>query len=125
MENLFVLGSVIARIHEEDIMGVFALVGCIIAIIVLIRFFILCSDVSTIKKHLIQSKDFNAKFNFLMEIGEKEKAREILINRILSNHMIFSSQTDENDESKLKKCLEIYGDKLESVGIENPFEEDK
>ena len=106
------------------IMEVALILGAILEIAILICFFVLCSNVSKIKKHLIQD-DFDAKFKFLMLIGEKEKAREILINRILSNSSIFINETNQSDEGKAKECFNAYGEKLQALGIKNPFLKDE
>lgn len=98
--------------------------AAIIEIVVLICFFVLCSDVNKIKKHLIQNTDFESKFKFLMSIGEKEKAREILISMILSNTKIFSLDILGDSETKTKKCFEIYKEELAALGIENPYKEE-
>ena len=52
------------------------IISAIVEIIILICFFVLCANVGKIKKILEQKQDFNAKFDFLINIGEKEKARD-------------------------------------------------
>lgn len=108
-------------------MEVALILGAIFQIAILVCFFVLCSDVRMIKKHLIQRDDYKSKFNFLMKIGEKEKAREILINRILTNSNIFAFDYKRSADYKAKECFKIYGEELQALGIENPFlkEEEK
>ena len=53
-------------------------ITAIVEIITLICFFVLCSNVSKIKKTIEQKQDFSAKFDFLINIGEKEKRTRIL-----------------------------------------------
>ena len=101
-------------------------ITAIIEVIILICFFVLCANVAKIKKHLIQKTDFDSKFKFLMNIGEKEKAHEILINRILSNNGIFSKENYFWDaKTKTKMCFTTYGDEFKALGIENPFPEEE
>ncbi len=100
------------------------ILAAIIEIIVLICFFVLCSDVNKIKKYLTQSSDFESKFKFLMSVGEKEKAREILINTMLLNSKIFSLDVPGDADTKGKKCFEKYSEELAALGIENPFKEE-
>ena len=99
-------------------------ISAIIEIIILICFFVLCSNVSKIKKTIEQKHDFSAKFDFLINIGEKEKARDLLIKRILNNNGIFSSEVIWSSKEKTEMCFKTYKDELEAVGIENPFKEE-
>ena len=108
-----------------EIMEVVLIIGAILEIVILVYFFILCSNVSKIKKQLVQNYDFEAKFNFLMKIGEKEKAREILINCILANTNIFTTEVSWNADKKAKMCFDIYEEELAALGIENPFPKDE
>ena len=100
------------------------IISAILQIVILICFFILCSNVSKIKKQIVQDTDFESKFKFLMKIGEKDKAREILIDRILANG-VFSSGLTWNADQKGQKCFEIYGEELSSLGIQNPFSKEE
>ena len=96
------------------------IISAILQIVILICFFILCSNVGKIKKHLIQSSDFTSKFKFLMEIGEKEKAREILIDRILANNYIFNTETRWTAEEKIQKCYQMYAEEFTALGFNLP-----
>ncbi|MBO4723536.1 MAG: hypothetical protein J5629_11515 [Muribaculaceae bacterium] len=145
MDILLVPNLILSSI-PEDLMSLLAIVCSVVSIIALICFFSLCkdvkfikenlnqntgcdanfsisSDVSKIKNHLIQNTDFEAKFNFLMMIGEKEKAREILINRILSNPKIFSEDAGDAN-SNAKMCYDVYSKEFAALGVENPFKEE-
>lgn len=96
------------------------IIAAILEIIILVCFFYLCYNVSRIKKHLVQTNDFETKFKFLMKIGEKERAHEILITRILANNDIFSEDVADADY-KAKLCFKVYAEELAALGIENPF----
>ena len=76
----------------------------------------MCNDVRKIKNHIDGNDDFSTKFDFLVRIGEKEKAKEILINRILSNETIFSSTSTPVE--KIETICQLYKDELETLGIE-------
>ena len=93
----------------------------ILSLILFFKVWGMCDNVKKIKKHLIQVDDFEAKFKFLMKIGEKERARDILINRILANRNIFSNDVIWDADHKAKKCFEVYAEELEALGIETPF----
>ena len=97
------------------------ILGAILEIVILVCFFSLCSNVSKIKKQIVQNDDFESKFRFLMKIGEKERAHEILINRILANNAIFSTDVAWDADDKAKQCFEVYSEELAALGIDNPF----
>ena len=83
--------------------------------------FVLCYNVGQIKKQIVQNCDFEAKFKFLMKIGERERVSEILMNRILSNNNIFSTDIIWDADGKTKECFKVYGEELNALGIDDPF----
>lgn len=101
-------------------MEIALIIGAILEIIILICFFILCSNVSKIRKHLIQNDDFEAKFKFLVKMNEKEKAKEILIDRILSNDDIFNIGINLPAEVKAQQPFNVYADEFAALGINAP-----
>lgn len=101
------------------------IISAIVEIIILICFFVLCANVGKIKKILEQKQDFNAKFDFLINIGEKEKARDLLIKRILNNNGIFSTEVMWSSKEKSELCFKTYKEELDAVGIKNPFLEEE
>lgn len=100
-------------------------ITAIIEVITLICFFVLCANVAKIKKLLEKKEDFTSKFKFLIHIGEKEKARDYLINRILNNEGIFSTEVMWDAKDKTQMCFKTYAEELEALGIDNPFPEEE
>ena len=78
-----------------------------------------------IKKLLEKKEDFTSKFKFLINIGEKERARDYLINRILNNEGIFSTEVMWDSKDKTQMCFKTYSEELEALGIDNPFPEEE
>ena len=61
-------------------------------IVLLYKLWFMCNDVSSIKKQLVKNYDIETTIEFLLRIGEKEKAKELLLNRILTNESIFNRE---------------------------------
>ena len=106
---------------QKILLVIYAII--LIQVIIIICFFVLCDNVAKIKSHLIQKDDFKSKFIFLMSIGEKEKAREILINRILANNNIFV-KGHLTSIRKINLCFKTYAEEFQALGIKNPLPED-
>ena len=81
----------------------------------------MCNDVSKIKSQLDRNEDFSTKINFLLSIGEKEKAKEILLAKILSDESIFN--TTSTPVEKMEEVYNKYKDEFESLGIQIKKEE--
>jgi hypothetical protein len=94
------------------------IISTIIQIILIVCFFILCLDVSKIRKRLTRQYDFESRFNFLISIGEKEKAKEMLLERILTNDIIFDKKMQLTTEARANKAAELYAKELEALGID-------
>ena len=108
-----------------------------VLMIALVAFFALEDHVSKIKKQLVDNKrkDLDSKFVFFLLIGEEEKAKELLIDYIFYEDLIFCKYSycgglmkfkRLNPIEKVELCFERYGWYFEKLGIEDPFpEEDK
>lgn len=99
-------------------------ISVIIYIVILVCFFFLCSNVAQIKKqlkpHMNKDVDFDAQFKFFLAIGDKDKAKDLLYSRILSNEQIFSFKYGLTTQEKIQSCFEVYGEELTALGIEKP-----
>ena len=88
----------------------------ILCVILLFKVWGMCNDVNKIKNQIDRNDDFSTRIDFLLRIGEKEKAKEILINRILSDESIFN--TTSTPVEKIEEICERYKDELETLGIQ-------
>ena len=95
-------------------------ISTIIEIVTIVCFFILCSNVSKIKKYLTRQYDFESRFNFLIKIGEKEKekAKDILLERIITNDDIFNEHIQLSVETRANRAAKLYSKELEALGID-------
>jgi hypothetical protein len=102
------------------IMGPFfyfiSIIWWILCLILLYKIWGMCNDVRKIKNQIDRNDDFSTRIDFLLRIGEKEKAKEILINRILSDERIFN--TTSTPVEKIEEICQRYKDELETLGIE-------
>lgn len=99
-------------------MEVVFFISTIIQIVILVCFFMLCSNVSKIKKTLTQQYDFESRFNFLIKIGEKEKAKDLLLERIITNDNIFNEHIQLSSELRANRAAKLYAKELEALGID-------
>jgi putative lipase involved disintegration of autophagic bodies len=100
--------------------------SCVWAVLCLVLFFKIwgmCNDVSKIKSQLDRNDDFSSKIEFLLRIGEKEKAKEILIARILSDEFIFN--TTSTPVEKMEALSNKYQEEFSRLGITLTQEEDE
>ena len=88
----------------------------ILCVILLFKVWGMCNDVNKIKNQIDRNDDFSTRIDFLLRIGEKEKAKEILINRILSDETIFN--TTSTPVEKIEDICVHYKDELEKLGIQ-------
>lgn len=58
------------------------ILAAVIEVIILICFFILCSNVNDMKKIIVPNNNFRPLFLLYYSIGEKEKAKELLLKAI-------------------------------------------
>ncbi len=112
-------------------MGVFAVLLSILmwGIYLALAFFVIvlfykvwhmCNDVSSIKKQLVKNYDIETTIEFLLRIGEKEKARELLLDRILTNESIFNREAEMTQEEKIQHVFSIYEEELKKLHYNVP-----
>lgn len=104
----------------EDFVILISVIFGILSLILFFKVWGMCNNIKKIKEHLVRVDDVEAKFNFLMSINEKERAKAVLISNILSDKKIFDESSYFSDEYKLMKIKEIYGEALKSLGIKLP-----
>ena len=95
---------------------IFSIIWWILCLVLLFKVWGMCNDVRKIKNQIDRNDDFSTRIDFLLRIGEKEKAKEILINRILSDETIFN--TTSTPVEKIEEICQHYKDELETLGIE-------
>lgn len=102
------------------IMGPFiyfiSIIWWILCLILLFKVWGMCNDIHKIKNQIDRNDDFGTRIDFLLRIGEKEKAKELLINQILSNEKIFNYTSTPVE--KIEEICQLYKDELETLGIE-------
>lgn len=96
----------------------------LIQVVTLICFFVLCTNVSTIKKEIQAPQPFGAAFNFYLSIGQAEKAKELLIRAIMNEEVFktafFSNRSDKgNAQAYIEKKYKRYFD---AIGLKVDFE---
>lgn len=109
----------------ESIFVVISIVWCVLCLVLFFKVWGMCNDVSSINKKINTNEDIETAFRFLMRIGEKEKAKDILLNRILSNETIFDSELHLTQEEKIDKIFRIYKEELKALGFDIPQKEVK
>ena len=90
-------------------------IAVVINVIVLICFFVLCSQVSHIRKVLKPRSNTYEELDVLIALGQKEKAKSVLINLILSDNVFdFESPTEESIKATVKR----YKKYMDEVSLE-------
>ena len=89
-------------------------------IVLLYKLWFMCKDVSSIKKQLVKNYDIETTIDFLLRIGEKEKAKELLLNRILTNESIFNRETEMTQDEKIEHVFRVYEEELKKLGYDVP-----
>lgn len=89
-------------------------------IVLLYKLWFMCNDVSSIKKQLVKNYDIETTIEFLLRIGEKEKAKELLLNRILTNESIFNHEAEMTHDEKIEHVFRIYEEELKKLGYDVP-----
>jgi hypothetical protein len=89
-------------------------------IVLLYKLWFMCKDVSSIKKQLVKNYDIETTIEFLLRIGEKEKAKELLLNRILTNESIFNRETEMTQDEKIEHVFRVYEEELKKLGYDVP-----
>ncbi len=96
------------------------LVFAFFLIVLLYKLWHMCNDVSGIKKQLVKNYDIETTIEFLLRIGEKEKARELLLDRILTNESIFNREAEMTQEEKIQHVFRVYEEELKKLGYDVP-----
>lgn len=89
-------------------------------IVLLYKLWFMCNDVSSIKKQLVKNYDIETTIEFLLRIGEKEKAKELLLNRILTNESIFNREAEITQDEKIENVFRVYEEELKKLGYDVP-----
>lgn len=89
-------------------------------IVLLYKLWFMCNDVSSIKKQLVKNYDIETTIEFLLRIGEKEKAKELLLNRILTNESIFNREAEMTQDEKIENVFRVYEEELKELGYDVP-----
>lgn len=97
-------------------------VWAVLCLVLFFKIWGMCNDVSKIKSQLDRNDDFFTKIDFLLRIGEKEKAKEILISKILSDEFIFN--TSSTPVEKMEAISNKYQEEFKKLGITMLKEED-
>ena len=91
-------------------------------IVLLYKLWFMCNDVSSIKKQLVKNYDIETTIEFLLRIGEKEKAKELLLNRILTNESIFNREAEMTQDEKIEQVFRVYEEELKKLGYDVPVD---
>ena len=87
----------------------------VLCLILFFKIWGMCNDVSKIKQQINQNDDFSTKIDFLLRIGEKEKAKEIFLAKILSDESVFN--TSSTPVEKIEELYHKYQVEFEQLGI--------
>ena len=112
MEGFAILLSII-------LWGIYLAVAFFV-IVLLYKLWFMCNDVSSIKKQLVKNYDIETTIEFLLRIGEKEKAKELLLNRILTNESIFNREAEMTQDEKIEHVFRVYEEELKKLGYDVP-----
>lgn len=95
---------------------VIILLTAIIELVTLICFFVLCSNVGALKKRLLNNGVANSSmFALYMTLGEKERAKKVLIDIILSDSQVQSAMNSTPDN--LQNAISKYSIPMKEVGL--------
>lgn len=97
--------------------------SAILNVIMLICFFVLCSNVSKIKKDLVPNDNFGALFILYCSVGEKEKAKKLLLKQITMDKMFDTAfYSDYNRVDAQKFIVDKYSGYLKMVDLTIDFD---
>lgn len=99
--------------------GIF-LVAAFFVIVLLYKLWLMCNDVSSIKQQLVKNNDIETTIEFLLRIGEKERAKDLLLNRILTNESIFHREAEMTQDEKIEHVFRVYEEELKKLGYDVP-----
>ncbi len=100
-----------------------SIIWWVLCIILFFKIWRACNDIRKIKNQIDRNDDFNTRIDFLMRIGEKEKAKEIFIAKILSDDSIFN--TTSTPVEKMEELFNKYQDEFKRLGITMPQKEEE
>ena len=100
-----------------------SIVCWILCIILFFKVWGMCNDVRKIKKQIDRNDDFKTRIDFLLRIGEKEKAKEIFLAKILSDDSIFN--TTSTPVEKMEELFNKYHDEFKRLDIQISPKEEK
>ena len=112
---IFVTLLINTSLIMDPFLYVISIVWTVLCLILFFKVWGMCNDVSKIKRQLDRNDDFSTKIDFLLNIGEKEKAKEIFLSRILSDDSIFN--TTSTPVEKMEELYNKYADEFENLGI--------
>lgn len=97
----------------QVLLVILGLVWGILNIILFFKIWKMCDHVKQINSRS-DHEDIYAIVSFLMHIGEKEKAKEVLLERIIGNRTIFSKDAYI---PKFSTALKLYEKELKLLGL--------
>ncbi len=101
------------------------LIGAIVSIIMIVKYFNLCADVKAMRNSQSPLADFDERFALLLSVGEKEEAKKILLNRI-QKHSVFGEAFGTSGENftagSREEIRKAYSEYLEALDMEFDFE---
>lgn len=100
-------------------LAILGLVWGILNIILFFKIWRMCNRVKQINDRS-DHEDIYAIVSFLVHIGEKEKAKEVLLDRIIGNKTIFSK---EAYIPKFSTALKLYEKELKLLGLGEDIKE--
>lgn len=98
-----------------------------LTICVLVAFFKMCGNVKKIREHLNPElpecyvNAFYPKFNFYMSVGDKEKAKELLYQQIMTSPNFAATFKNNFSEDARAKLIEEYQPYFQQLGMEIDF----
>lgn len=109
----------------EPLFIILYLVWGVLCLILFFKVWRMCNDVRRIKNRLIKNDDIETTIEFLLRIGEKEKAKEALLDRILTNESIFNRETSMTQEVKIENIFRIYEEEFKKLGYSIPKQKEE
>ena len=98
------------------------LVGAIISIVMMVKYFILCKNVEALRNAQTPLVDFDERFALLLSVGDKEEAKRLLLTRI-QKHSVFGEAFGMYKMAESRKEIkEAYSKYLEALGMDFNFE---
>lgn len=104
----------------QVLLVILGLVWGILNIILFFKIWRMCDHVKQINDRS-NHEDIYAIVSFLVHIGEKEKAKEVLLDRIIGNKTIFSKKAYI---PKFSTALKLYEEELKLLGLGEKIKED-